>query len=413
MFYLAMPRCRALFCAAALGLLAQTAAATDVRVAGSMTDDLRDAVTSGSLLVEQAVQETPASTQELLSAAQADYKRLLAVLYDEGYFGAAITIKLDGREAANVPPVAPPRRIANAVITVDPGPVFRFGTTDIAPVAAQTVLPDEFRTGETASLSVLRGTVEASILGWRNQGHAKAALASQSLTARHIDRTINADLRLAPGPRLRFGPLVVQGNDAVRTERIIEIAGLPSGRVYSPRELRRAANRLRRTGAFKSVALIEAEQIAEGDTLPISANIVEAKPRRFGFGAELSTQEGLTLSSFWMHRNLLGGAERLRFEGEIKGIGGTTGGEDYRLSTRFDRPATFNEDTNFYAFAELEQKDEVSFFSRQATIEAGIERFATEKRTYSLGFALRRGQTRDAFGENDYTLFLMLSLIHI
>jgi len=47
------------------------------------------------------------------------------------------------------------------------------------------------------------------------------------------------------------------------------------------------------------------------NTLDIEATLTDAKPRRFGFGAELSSLEGLAVTGFWLHRNLLGGAERL------------------------------------------------------------------------------------------------------
>ncbi|KIN60500.1 Outer membrane protein [Sulfitobacter noctilucae] len=382
--------------------------AAEVTLTGVSEDsDLYGTLSGGSLLIEQtSLEETP-STQEVVAAAQADYGRLLAVLYDQGYFGPVIKITLDGIDAAAIPPVQPPNAIDRAVITVDTGPLFRFGTAQIAPVAPDTELPEEFATGQTASLSVLKDAVSSGIDGWRAQGHAKADLESQQLTARHQDRTINAELRLAPGPRLRFGPLQVTGNSAVRTDRILDIAGLPTGEIFDPRELRLAATRLRRTGAFSSVALLEPDRIGPNQTLDITAQLTEAKPRRFGFGAELGSLEGLTLSAFWLHRNLLGGAERLRIEGEIKGIGGNSGGEDYRLSGRFERPATFNEDTDFYALAQIEQLDEVNYFSRQLDLEAGIERIANENRTYTLGLGLRTAETRDAFGENRYTLLTL------
>ena len=317
----------------AVVLSAQAAVALDVRLAGVPQDsDLQQTLRGGSLLVEQAALETTPSTQEIVAAAQADYGRLLAVLYDNGYYGPVIRITLDGIDAANIPPVQPPAVVDRAVIEVTPGPLFRFGETQVTPVAPGTELPDGFRRGEAARLGVLKDTVSAAVDGWRAQGHAKAALASQDLTARHPTQTINARLRMAPGPRLRFGELRVTGNEAVRTERILAIAGLPTGQIYSPEELRLAAKRLRRTGAFSSVALLEAERIGPGDTLPITAQVSEAPPRRFGFGAELGSLEGLTLSAFWLHRNLFGGAEQLRLEGEVSGIGGNSGGEDYTLS---------------------------------------------------------------------------------
>lgn len=384
------------------------AQAADVQLVGVAQDsDLYETLQGGSLLIEQAGQSEAASAQEIVAAAQADYGRLLAVLYDNGHFGPVVQITLDERDAADISPVEPPRAVGQAVITVTPGPVFRFGRADITPVAQGTELPDGFATGQTARLSVLKETVATGIDGWRTQGHAKAALVQQELTARHIEKQINADLVLDPGPRLRFGPLLVTGNTAVRTERILDIAGLPEGEVFSPEEMRLSATRLRRTGAFDSVALLEADRIGAGNTLPISAQITEAPLRRFGFGAEVGSLEGLTLSAFWLHRNLLGGAERLRIEGEISGIGGNSGGEDYTLTARFERPATFNEDTDFYALASIEQLDEVNFFSRQAEIEAGITRIANENRTYELGLGLRTAETRDAFGENSYTLLTL------
>lgn len=382
--------------------------AADVKFNNIADEDLKDALRGGSLLHEQTLlDENKPSAGEVLAAAQADYKRLLAVLYDNGYFGGTITISLDGREAASIPPVQPPSSVSKVQINVEPGAKFKFGRARIAPLAEGTEIPEGFSEGKTASLGVLKNTASAGVSGWRNQGHAKATLSGQNLTADHADRKVNADLTLDPGPKLRFGPLVVQGESDVRRERIIDIAGLPEGEVYSPDEIGLATQRLRRTGAFGAVALSEAELVGPNLTLPITAQITDAPKRRLGFGAELSTLEGLTISGYWLHRNFLGGAESLRLEAEISGIGGSTGAADYSLGARFERPATFNEDTNFYAFAQIEQLDEVSYFSRQLDLEAGIERIASPERTYTLGLGLVRAETEDVFGEDKYTLLTL------
>ena len=393
---------------AMLSAIAFKADGADVSLKGVGDDDLRDTLRGGSLLIEQTLnEENQPSTSEILGAAQADYKRLLAVLYDNGYFAAKINISVDGQEAASISPVQAPASISRVQIVVDKGPKFKFGRARIAPVAEGTTLPEGFSEGKTASLSVLKNTVSEGVDGWRDLGHAKATLSRQELVANHPERKISADLALDPGPRLRFGPLVLLNESDVRRQRIIDIAGLPEGEVFSAEEIRLSTERLRRTGAFSAVALSEVEEIGPGDTLAIEAQTTDAAKRRLGFGAELSTLEGLTVSAFWLHRNLLGGAERLRFDAEIRGIGGGSGGTDYKIGARFERPATFNEDTDFYALALLEQLDEVSFFSRQFDLEAGIERIATPERTYTLGLGLRTAQTRDAFGENRYTLLTL------
>ena len=392
-------------------LLSTPGFAADLQISGVSDEDLLETIRGGSLLAEQTGEDADPSTQELLAAAQADYSRLLAVLYDEGYFAPVIRITIDGVDAADIPPVQPPAQIRQAVITVNPGPKFRFGTARISPLAPKTELPEEFASGETASLSVLKKTVSRGISGWRDQGHAKAELASQSLTAQVPQQKINAELKLNPGPRLRFGNLNISGESAVRRERILAIAGLPTGEVFSPEELEDAAKRLRRTGAFNAVALTEADQIQDPDILPIDLQVTDAKPRRYGVGGEYSTDEGITLRGFWLHRNLLGGGEKLRFDAGVSGIGGTSSnsgrGENYLVGVTFERPATFNPDTNFYALAKIEQKDEENYFSRALDIAAGFRRIVDDERSYSLGVGFTRATTRDAFGEADYTLFTL------
>jgi translocation and assembly module TamA len=339
--------------AVGLSIATSGAQALDVQITGAMPDDLAAKVRASSLLVEQTTDDIADLPAQIVAAAQADYRRILAVLYNAGYFGGVVQITLDGREAAGFATVGNVPDVARAVIVVDPRQQFRLSRATITPIANGTELPQGFAKGEIARLSTLRETAAAGVDGWRNQGHAKAALARQDLTADHRTGQLAADLGIAPGPQLRFGPLVLRNPSAVRTDRIRDIAGLPTGTVFSPEEIALAEGRLRRAGAFRSVSLTEAETIGPENTLPIEAILTDAPPRRFGFGAEIATLDGLTLSGFWLHRNLLGGSERLRVEGEIAGIGGQTGGEDFRFAARFGRPATFNEDTDFYALAEI------------------------------------------------------------
>lgn len=381
--------------------------ALEVRVTGISDEDLRGSLEEASLLREQVVQETGASAQELVGIAQADYQRLLAVLYEAGYFGAVVSIDLDGREASDLSPVAPPRRVDTAVIAVETGPLFRFGQAEVAPLAPGTELPTGFRLGEPAGLSILRTATAVAVDAWRDEGHAKAGPADQSIVARHSEARLDARIGIEPGPKLRFGDLTFTGETTVRPERLREITALPQGELFTPQELQDATRRLQRTGTFRSVALIESETPNPDGTLDVTARVVDEAPRRFGFGGEVTTQEGVAIRSFWTHRNFFGGAERLRVEADIEGIGGEFGGTDFRLGARFTRPATFDEDIDYYIEAEIEQLDEPEFFARQASVETGIERYVNENFNYRIGVGARRANTRDAFGENQYALLLL------
>jgi translocation and assembly module TamA len=94
----------------------------------------------------------------------------------------------------------------------------------------------------------------------------------------------------------------------------------------------------------------------------------------------------------------------LRFDASIDGIGGTTGGADGALSALFSRPATFNEDTDFYASFEIESRNEEDFEADILSLEAGIRRYASDRREYTFGLGIQSARTVDDFGEQDYTI---------
>ena len=174
------------------------------------TDAVGDAIRAASLM--QSMQsQGQTDPQDLLAAARADYGRILAALYAKGYYSAVIHITVDGREAAGIPPLDVPRAISAIVVRVDPGAPFRFNTARVAPLAPNTILPDGFQTGQPAESGLVGEALDASILAWREVGHAKAAVSGERVVADHATALLDVDLQLQPGPRLRFGPLVVTG----------------------------------------------------------------------------------------------------------------------------------------------------------------------------------------------------------
>lgn len=332
--------------ALSLGLSGQAVQALerlDFSVAGGDRGLERALRAASGLLAAEADRRTEAL--ELFAEARADYGRLLAALYAAGHYGPVIHIWIDGREAAGIAPLDAPERIGVIEIGIDPGPAFRFGAVSITPLAPRTDLPKGFALGKPAESGVILGAVSAAVEGWRGLGHAKAAVGRQDLVADHASLTLNAAIQMAPGPVLRFGPLTIAGTERLRPERARAIAGLPEGQRFDPVELRRVAERLRRSGVFSSVSLTEAERITAPDLLAIRADVIEARTRRYSLGAELASGDGLVLSGSWLHRNLLGGAERLEISFEALGLGSDQGLSDASLGVTLDRPATPNPDT--------------------------------------------------------------------
>ncbi len=386
------------------GVMAPPLHAVEVRLSapqapGKFADRLRAALLS----IPTAAQED-STAQDLLAAAQADYARLVGVLYAEGYYGGVVSIRVDGREAADIPPLAPPAAIERIEITVMRGAGFRFGRAEVAPLAPGTELPEGFREGELAKAGLIGDATRAGVTGWRDAGHAKARIAAEDIVADHPRARLDARIALDPGPRLRFGALEIDEGDRpsrVRAARIREIAGLPTGRVFSPGELDASANRLRRSGAFGSVRLQEAEAPNPDGTLDITARVSDAKRRRVGVGAELSSLEGVTLSGFWLHRNLLGGAERLRIDVVTGGLGGDSGGEDFRVGARLDRPATFTPDTGAFVLANIEERNEPDYRERKAELGGGLTHVFSDELTAEAGLTYRFSEITDALGKRE------------
>ncbi|MBD3679095.1 MAG: outer membrane protein assembly factor [Rhodobacteraceae bacterium] len=358
-------------------------------------------------LVASARKRRITDSQEIIAAARADYGRLLEVLYAYARYGGSISIRIDGREAANISPLERPDRIGTVTVEIIAGAEFTFGQADISPLPEGFRLPDDFRTGEVATAPVVRDALAAAISGWQSEGHAQAEVTGQRLRADHAAARLDVGISLEPGPKLDFGALSISGNSRVRTERIHEIAGLPEGETYSPEEQRRIANRLRRTGAFRSVTLSPREGPNPDGALDFDLSVVEESRRRKGAGFEYSTVDGFAVSSFWLHRNLLGGAERFRIDGRISGIDGDTGGTDYKIGVEFGRPATFDPDTSLFAKGDVEYLQEPDYTLEGANAEVGLAHIYSEQLEADAAVGLRYAGVEDAFGKSN---FLLLTL---
>lgn len=383
-----------IFATQALGDVQFTVRAADASLKYSL-------MANSQLASEEQVAAIP--LQDLIATARAEYGRLLAALYERGYFGAVISIRLDGAEAASISPFATVQAIKDVEIRIESGAKFKLGRAVIAPLAPGTAPIEGFATGKLATTPLLRQAVAQGIEDWRAQGFAKAEVAGQTLTANNRQAVLNADIRLAPGQVARFGVLNPSGLERMQPERLKAIAGLPKDERFHPDTTERVAERLRDTGVFSSVALSEGDLSTDG-VLDVDAEFVEAPLRRFGFGAELASTEGLTVSGFWLHRNVFGGAERLRFDAEISGIGGDSGGADYTTGVQFTRPATFTADTTLGFELRLESLDEPSFQQDSIDVSASLKHRFSKQVTGSAGVAVNRSKITDSLSTRSVTL---------
>ena len=217
------------------------------RIAGGDSGLQRQLETASSLWTDR---ETPASgTAGLIAKARGDYRRLLAALYAEGYYGPAISIRAAGQEVADASLDAAFAAPVPVVIDVAVGPRFRFGRAAIvnAPPAA-AFERDEIDT--PAAVGFVPGRTARS--GHHQPGlgrHHRAMappVAGQGARGRpRGDRRprhrpcSTSTLTIDPGREAVYGPTRVEGSKRVDPEFIAFMADLPEGAPFDPDDLRR------------------------------------------------------------------------------------------------------------------------------------------------------------------------------
>lgn len=379
----------------------QPAAAFDLQLRPLDDEQLTQAIETASLSFTLKNEDNN-NPQDILAAARADYRQILTTLYQNAYYGGEISIRVDGQEAAEISPFFAPNTIKTVVMKVTPGPKFEFGDVSIAPQAPNTVLPEDFAVGKPALSAKVGEATQVAVNAWRDAGHAKAKPTGQDIVADHRNHTLDASIRLDPGPEIRFGKMIITTNGDVRDARIRQIVGFPTGKTFSPEEVDVMTERLRDTDAFRSVVFKEGEQVTPDGTMDMSLELVAEKPRRLGFGAEIYSSAGLSVSAYWTHRNIFGGAENLSFKADISGIYGAVDGIDSSFNARLSRPGTLSPLNTFFVGLEISNLNEPTYSSSLFFLETGVVRKFSDNLQVTASLGLRYSDVFDDFGHRQF-----------
>ncbi|WP_157961552.1 autotransporter assembly complex protein TamA [Acuticoccus kandeliae] len=355
-------------------------------------DGLTKQLKGVSRLVDESDEPSPGSAA-LLSRARGDYQRLLGSLYGSARYGPTISIKVDGREAADLPVDTEFGDSANVAIDVDPGPLFHFRNIDIVNPAGD--IPEKYNDktpkapsaiglypGATANSTVVIASEAALVGRWRHKGYPKAAIERTNVTADHNDNTVDVGITVNPGRFAVFGDTSVTGTQYMDPMFVAYYAGITPGEPFDPDDLDRARDQLRRLEVFQAVRIVEGEEILPDGSLPIELNVAERKRRVYGFGASYSTVDGIGLETYWRHRNLFGRAEKLNLEARVGGIDASDPDEyNYRVAATFIKPGVINPYTDFSATIFGEQDSPDTYRARTAGGQLGLTRRIGERLT--------------------------------
>ena len=356
-----------------------------------------------------------AGSAGLIARARGDYKRLLATLYGEGYYAGAISIRIDGKEASELDLSSNLPQDVLVQIDVEPGPTFRFGQTEIVNAAPQPNEDDDlsarraaarFSRGEPAYGGAVADAAQVELSQWRDAAHPKVAIAGQEIVADHDNNRLNARVVIDPGPEARISEVTVRGSKSVDPVFLRRMAHIDEGTPYSPAEIKRMRDRLNAMGVFKGVRVVEPETVGENGEYPLEVVVSDRKRHRFGVGASISTIDGLGLEAYWMHRNLFGRAERLRFDFSISGIGevGSVEEYDYFLGASFTKPGVITPDTNLTALANIKQEFLEHYRERSTNLGIGLTHKVNEELSFGLGLGSSYSEIESDLGTDRFSV---------
>ncbi|WP_252511341.1 autotransporter assembly complex protein TamA [Phreatobacter aquaticus] len=379
--------------------------------------------------------EPPQSGDELVRRAEADLPRIVDALWGSGYYAARASITIGGQSVMLERTLSASARAAldqlrgralvPVAIVVEPGPLYRFGSVQVLEEHGQApfsgdILPQRVvpvKAGEPArTSSVLNAAAELSD-HFRDRGHPFVKVSRRVPIIDHRTQTVDLVLLVDPRARAGLGRTAVKGAQTVDPAVVRSFIYAQPGDPYSRRAVNDIRKSILRIEAIGGVRVREATALDAEGNLPLDVEITERLPRVVGGSVRYSTVDGPALKAYWAHRNLFGGAERLRFDADLFYFTGNQnwpGGSSRRglnvddiggrLSMSFLKPALWGTRNDFLFDAYI-QRELTNFYTSQLiNVTTAIRHRFTDAFSMQIGLEGEIGRSVDPLRRVDYGL---------
>ena len=384
-----------------------------LNVDGADSDDLKKLIeTNSRLMVEQV--RGASDAYALAARARSDVAQIGAALYSEGYYGGSIDIRIGGKPIDGLDPASLGEADGGGhevVVNVASGPRFVFGNVEIAqgrhPGLGPTLSPADLGLvqGETARSGLVVAASEKIVEAWRSAGFPLATVMDKQVTADHARKAIDVRFDVDPGPAAVYGWVGVSGAPNLDHDTLLSQSKLKPGNAYSPKDIKRARDRLVKMPGVESVRIVEGDKLDANGGLPVNLEITERKPRYFGATASLSTTDGAEVEAHWGHRNLFGEGEHLRVEGSIARLGAEDLGQlEFDAAAIYTKAGILDVDTDLVSEFRLTREHPDAYDSLDVAARIGLAHVFTPALSGSVALATKFSQVDDAFGDNRYVL---------
>jgi translocation and assembly module TamA len=346
--------------------------------------NLSGAVQASSTLIELQ-DRPPGDVTALRARAVEDLDRLQKALRSAGYYDGAVDIKVDGQEVTadlhqplNAYDDNAKKKLPVA-ITVTPGPLYKIRNITVAGAdGIKTHL--NIRKGAPARALDIIGARRDLLDQVMAAGHPFALVELKPAVVDHAAHTLDLTYTVDAGPAATLGPVTVKGLDWTDRDFIAKRATFPPNTKYSPGALDGLRGDLQSLDIFSSVKVTPATALDADGRLPVTVEVKEKDRHFIGLGANYSTNDGAGGTVYWGDRNLFGGGERLKIEGDLAGFGQRgqgwgLGSADYSLTTNFSSPDFLTRHQDFTSSLVVGQESDPDTFDKtSATLNVGLER---------------------------------------
>lgn len=282
-----------------------------------------------SLLVTDKA-KPPSGTFGLLRRVSDDQDRLTKVLEALGYYNGRVQILIanqdvhKGEVISRLEQLHSRKKEIPVTIMIDAGDLFAISSVQIKildkkssfiePTLDELKIPLASPAKSTTVLSSEKELLSQA----RNQGFAYAKITNRDVTVDHKTKTMQVIISLHLGEKAYFGETQISGGESL-PGFVAKRIPWHKGDTFSPQKEEQFRKSLQKYDVFQSIRVREDLSQKSTGEVPITVEVQERLPHFIGFGTKFSTTEGITTNAYWGHRNLFGGAERLRLEAQTFG----------------------------------------------------------------------------------------------
>lgn len=209
------------------------------------------------------------------------------------------------------------------------------------------------------------------------------------ITRNERDQSLDIEFALTRGPRIFVERIDIEGNTTTLDEVVRRQFRAAEGDPFNPREVRRAAERIRALGYFKD-AKVDAEQGSAGDQVVVNVDVEEQPTGSLTFGASYGADSGIGFTGGFTETNFLG-------RGQTLAASLATASDTKSGSISFIEPAFLGRDLEFsFSLSHTESNYDNSFYDTRITsIATGIGFPVGENSRLQLNYKLAKTALRN------------------